>query len=367
MKIAIFHDYFGAIGGGERVVIAIAKILHADIITTDTDAVRKLDPSVRVISLGKTIHYPPLKQISASFLFRTCDFSDRYDFFIFTGNWSPAAAHRHHPNLWYCYTPVRAFYDLYPVFLRRQDVFTRQLFKIWSFIHRKFDRKSIRNVDRIISISVNVSSRIQRYYHRTAEVIYPPVETSKFQFLECGNFWLSVNRLYPEKRIELQIEAFRRTPHENLVVIGGIAHGDHASRYAEKLIKDLPPNVRFLGEVTEEELQDLYARCRGLISTAMDEDFGLTPLEAMASGKPVIAADEGGFRETITPGTGLLVPPNTEALILALQIIGKDPSAYKSACESRAKEFDIDRFSQLLKIAVYGGEKPIEPDSSNRE
>ncbi len=91
MKIAIFHDYFGAIGGGERVVVAMAKILDADIITTDTDAVRKLDPSVRVISLGKTIHYPPLKQISASFLFRTCDFSERYDFFIFTGNWSPAA------------------------------------------------------------------------------------------------------------------------------------------------------------------------------------------------------------------------------------------------------------------------------------
>ena len=69
MKIAIFHDYFGAIGGGERVVIAMAKILHADIITTDTDAVQKLDPSVRVISLGKTIHFPPLKQISASFQF----------------------------------------------------------------------------------------------------------------------------------------------------------------------------------------------------------------------------------------------------------------------------------------------------------
>ncbi len=141
VKIAIFHDYFGAIGGGERVVIAMAKILDADIITTDADAVRKLDPSVRVISLGKTIHYPPFKQISASLRFWTCDFSDKYDFFIFTGNWSPAAACRHHPNLWYCYTPVRAFYDLYPVFLQRQNLFTRQMFRFWAFFHRRFDKR----------------------------------------------------------------------------------------------------------------------------------------------------------------------------------------------------------------------------------
>ncbi len=104
-----------------------------------------------------------------------------------------------------------------------------------------------------------------------------------------------MNRLYPEKRIELQIEAFRRMPEENLVVVGGFAKGDHASRYAENLIKNLPPNARFLGEVTEEELQDLYARCRGLVCTALNEDYGLTPLEAMASGKPVIAIDEGGL------------------------------------------------------------------------
>ncbi len=110
----------------------------------------------------------------------------------------------------------------------------------------------------------------------------------------------------------------------------------------------------------KESLQDLYARCRGLICTALDEDYGLTPLEAMASGKPVVATDEGGFRETVTPGTGLLVPANTEALILALQTIGKDPSAYKNACEARAKEFDNVRFGQLLKTAVYGDKNKVD-------
>ena len=357
MKIAIFHDYFGAIGGGERVVIAMAKILDADIITTDTDAVRRIDPSVRVISLGKTIHYPPLKQISASLRFWTCNFSDRYDFFIFTGNWSPAAARRHHPNLWYCYTPVRAFYDLYNVFLQRQNVIIRQLFRCWVFFHRGFDKRCVKNFDRIIAISDNTSSRIRRFHNRVADVIYPPVETSKYHCSEYGNFWLSVNRLYPEKRIELQIDTFRRMPEEKLIVAGGYAKGDHASRYAGNLLQNLPPNVTFLGEISEEELRDLYARCRGLICTALDEDYGLTPLEAMASGKPVVATDEGGFRETVTPATGILVPPDTESLIMAVQTVGKDPSAYKNACESRAKEFDNGRFSQLLKNACITTKK----------
>ena len=120
MRIAIFHDYFGAIGGGERLVIAMAKILDADIITTDTDAVKRIDPTVRVVSLGKTIPFPPLKQISASFLFYFSDFSQDYDFFIFSGNWAHYAAHRHHPNMWYCNTPTRAFYDQYPQLSRNR-------------------------------------------------------------------------------------------------------------------------------------------------------------------------------------------------------------------------------------------------------
>src|SRR5665811_2204877 len=132
MKTAIFHDYFGAIGGGEKVVITLANLLNADIITTDMDAVNKLDAAVNVISLGHTKKIPPLKQISATKKFYSCDFSNDYDFFIFTGNWSHYAAHNHHPDMWYCYTPVRAFYDLYDTFLQRQDFITRRAFRVYS-------------------------------------------------------------------------------------------------------------------------------------------------------------------------------------------------------------------------------------------
>lgn len=357
MKIAIFHDYFGAIGGGERVVVMMAKILHADIITTDTDAIKKIDPSVHVISLGKTIRFPPLKQISASIKFFSCDYSKDYDFFIFSGNWAHYAAHRHHPNMWYCYTPVRAFYDLYPTFLSRQDFVTRQFFRCWVFLHGWFDQRSVTHIDRIIAISRNVQNRVLQYHHRVADMIYPPVDTSLYWCQEYGDFWLSVNRLYPEKRIELQVEAFRQIPEEKLIIVGGYAQGDHASDYAEKIGLNLPPNVTLRGEVTEGELRDLYARCRAHICTAINEDYGLTPLEAMASGKPVVAVNEGGYLETVTELTGLLVEPNVNKIAGAVRFISQDPARYREKCFSRAKEFDIAEFRNQVEATLPGSGK----------
>jgi glycosyltransferase involved in cell wall biosynthesis len=352
MKVAIFHDYFGAIGGGERVVLMMAKILNADIITTDTDALRKMDPDARVINLGPTIKYRGYKQVAASLKFYYCDFSNDYDFFIFSGNWAHYAAHRHHPNIWYCHTPVRAFYDLYHVFLERLDILSRQEFRIWSRIQREYDQRSVRHIDTIVTNSKNVQRRIRKTYVRDAEVIYPPVDTSRFYTTSYGNFWLSVNRLYPEKRIELQLEAFRNLPEEKLIIAGGYASGDHATRYFQKLQQHLPPNVTMAGEVTEPELLDLYATCKGFVCTAIDEDFGLTPLEAMASGKPVIAVNEGGFLETVTPQTGVLVAPSQVNIVNAIKTLSRNPESYKEACIARAREFNLAHFEERIKKAV---------------
>jgi glycosyltransferase involved in cell wall biosynthesis len=348
LKIAIFHDYFGAIGGGERVVITMAKILNADIITTDTDTIWKIDPSVHVISLGKTMKIPGLKQISATLMFYFCNFSREYDVFIFTGNWSHAAAHRHHPNLWYCYTPVRVFYDLNPTFLSRQGLVLRQFFRCWVYFHRWFDQRMVTNIDRVLAISRNVQDRILLYYHRKAEVLYPPVDTSQYRFFEYGAFWLSVNRLYPEKQIDLQIESFSIMPEMKLLIVGSYAKGDHSLNYARKIQNVSPPNVTFLGQLEDNKLRDLYAHCCGLICTALDEDFGLTPLEAMASGKPVVAIDSGGFKETVTLSTGLLVNPDKISIASAIRNISINPSHYHDACIARAKEFDIVSFAEQL-------------------
>ncbi|MBE9485471.1 MAG: glycosyltransferase [Bacteroidetes bacterium] len=352
MRIVIFHDYIGAIGGGEKLVLTLARGIGADLITTDVDAdsVRKMGfEDVKIISLGGTVKMPPLKQISASFKFAMCDFSKEYDFFIFSGNWAHFAARKHGPNMWYCFTPTRAFYDLYNTFIQRQSFIACQFFKIWVGLHEPVSRKFANYIDYIVTISANVQRRIRKYYGRDSVIVYPAIDNSKYRFGKSGDFWLSVNRLYPEKRVELQIETFRQLPDEKLLIVGGYAVGDHASIYASRLLNNIPDNVTLLGSVSEDELKDLYATCRGHITTALDEDFGMTPLEAMASGKPTIAVNEGGYLETVEDGiTGILVDPNEKDIIEAVKTISNNPEMYKNACIERAKDFNVPIFIEQM-------------------
>jgi len=358
MRIAILHDYFGAIGGGEKVVVAMAKALDADIITTDTDAVKKIDTTVRVISLGKTLKYPGLKQISALLKFSFCNFSKDYDFFIFSGNWAHYAAHRHHPNMWYCHILIPALYDKNIPFNSSSNAFALALFSIGKKIHPHIEARSLHNVDHIVANSKHIGEKIASYYHRSADILYPMVETKKFSCKEYADFWISVNRLYPEKRIGLQVETFRKLPGERLVIVGGYAQGDHATPYATQIINNIPENVKILGQISDEHLFNLFARCKGLICTSYDEPFGIAPLEAMASGKPVVAVNDGGYRETVTPETGILVPPDDDQLIQAITHISENPRRYHDACIARAHEFDSEKFSKSLQDLVtrYLGE-----------
>ena len=335
----------------------LARAFKGDIITTDVDseAIRNLGyEDVNIRSLGKTIKYPPLKQIAASLMFARCDFSDEYDFFIFSGNWAHYAARKHRPNLWYCHTPVRVFYDLKEVAISGQpNMLLKHAASAWIECHKWFDQRSIEHIDKIVTNSQNVQKRIRDFYGRSSMVIYPPVDIRKFMFKEYGDFWLSVNRMYPEKRIDLQFDVFRSLPEEKLVVVGGYAAGDHAAKYHERLIKIIPENVVMRGTVSEQELIDLYARCKGLICTAVDEDFGLTPLEAMASGKPVVAVNEGGFKETVVHGkTGMLVGAKRDELVKAIREVSREPAKYKEACMERAKEFDTEIFLERMKETI---------------
>lgn len=349
MKIAIFHDYLSAIGGGDRVVLTLARELGADIITTDVnmDSISKMGfDNVRIISLGETIKMPVLKQISACFKFATCDFSKKYDFFIFSNNWAHFASKKHKPNLLYCQSaPVRVFYDFYDLYLDQLSFFSSILFKIWVTFHRKFYEWYMKDVCLIVANSTGAQKRVKKYLNRNSIVIYPPINTKKFKFKEYGDFWLSVNRLYPEKRLELQIEAFRKLPGERLQIVGGNAKADNSSQYADNLIKDLPENVKLIGNVTEEELIGLYSRCKAFIITSIDEPFGMAPVEAMASGKAVVGMREGGCLETVIDGsTGLLVKPDVLEIVNAVKIISSEPSKYKAQCLEQARKFDEDIF-----------------------
>lgn len=352
MKIAIFHDYLGSIGGGEKLVLELAKGLSADIYTTDINKnnLKRLNyKNIKIFSLGKCIQFPGLKQVHSSWIFHKAKLKN-YDFYILSGNWSVFATKKHQPNLYYIHTPVRMFYDSYEHF-KKIASWNLIPFLLWVKLHKYFLEKQFKYINKIVTNSVNVKNRIKKYHHRESKIIYPPIK--KYKFIKYGDFWLSVNRIYPHKRIDLQIEVFKNLPNEKLIIVGGYMSGDHAKNYAKRTLSNLPKNIKYLGEVSEKALEDLYGKCKAFITTSENEDFGMTVLEAMSAGKAVIAVNEGGYKETMVNNkTGILVKPNSDDLTNAIKKISKNPKKYKNFCERRAKIFNINNFINGMKKEI---------------
>ena len=354
MRVAIIHDHLGFIGGGERVVLTLASALDADLYATDVDPDvprRAGFPDVRVTALAAVPKTPLLRQTRQAKAFHLAEFP-AYDAYIFSGNWAIAAAHDRHPNLWYCHTPVRVFYDLERTFLAGLSPAKRIAARAWIRRTRPKYEANVADIDALVVNSRNVAARVERFLQRSADVVYPPVEIARYRFVRVGDAWLSVNRLSHEKRIGLQVEAFRRLPDERLLIVGGPGVGVDPERFVRSLRP--PENVTFLGEIDEAHLLDLYATCRGFLATAQDEDFGMTPVEAMASGKAVVAVDEGGYRETVVDGeTGWLVPPAAPTLAETIRAATPDRlEAMRPRCEARARAFDASRFVKDMRQRV---------------
>jgi glycosyltransferase involved in cell wall biosynthesis len=349
MRIAIFYDYFRAIGGAEKLILTLARHLKADVITTDVDRslIEKMGfQDVPIISLGGLINKSPIKMIHGSIKFYRCDFRNKYDYFIFSGSLAQFASRRHRPNLMYCNSPMRIYYDLREqVISARRNPLSRAAVAATISVLSYFDKRSYVKVEKIVANSRNASGRIAKFLGRDSVIVYPPCDTSRFRYAEDEGYWLSVNRLYPEKRVDVQIDAFRKMPDQRLLVIGDYGKGDVAAGYAENIKKNKPPNVSFISNITEDELVEYYARCRGFITTAQDEDFGLTVVEAMASGKPVIAVSEGGYLESVLDGvTGVFIKCNEDEIINAVKEISKNPGKFREACIRQSKKFDVQIF-----------------------
>ena len=355
MRVAILYDFMDVVGGGERVALLLGARLGAPVFTTTLDPglpARAGFPDADVRSIGAIPLRPPFRQIAASARFSRLRLRG-FDRVVCVGNFALYAA-PNHDSIWYCLSPTRVFFDRREAMLARLPPGARGAAALWAALHGRWERRTVARVRRVLTLSGTVRDRIRRYYGQEVRVLYPPVPTSRYRFEEFGDFWLSVNRLYPEKRIELQLEAFRRLPSERLKIVGGpptdVARGPYVSSLRP------PPNVEFLGEIPDAALADLFARCRGLVATAIEEDFGLTPVEAMASGKCVLATDEGGYRETVVPGeTGLLLPPDPQAFADA--ITGLDESRLRSmrdACVARARMFDEAAFLERMRAEIGG-------------
>lgn len=344
------------IGGAEMVGLTLARELGADFYSTniDEEKITKMGfTDIRLRSIGKVPLNAPFKQQAAMGRFRRLNLRGKYDFYIIDGDWAVSGAVNNKPNLWYVHSPIREIWDLYEY--TKQNIVPgclRWSYDIWVRYNRYLNRRYVEcQVGKIVCNSTNTQKRIKKYLHRDATVIHPPIETRRYYHKQAGDYWLSVNRLITHKRVDMQLEAFAALPEERLIVVGSYEQSRHFKRHAEYMQKIKPANVKIVSWVGQSELIKLYANCKGFITTAYDEDFGMAAVEAMASGKPVIAPNEGGYAETVIDGvTGKLIDDVTaDKLANAVRELRRGSGQYKNACLAQARKFDTEVFVGKIK------------------
>ena len=363
MKVALVHDWLTGMRGGEWCLqnfltmypqADIFTLLHSPgTTTTEIDQRVKQTSFLQKLPFAKKLyrHYLPLYP----FAIRSLDLSS-YDLVI---SLSHAAAKnvkvsQDAIHFSYCFTPMRYIWD------QAYSYFGKLTPLLWPVIKmlRWWDTRGAQSVDCLIGISQFVCARIKCFYSRESEVLCPPVDSSWIKPLtqyQKGTAFLCAGGLVPYKRIDLVVEAFRGLEHELWIVGTGPE---------EKRLKELAPkNVKFFGKVKDQELAGFYRDCRALIFPGK-EDFGMIPVECMASGRPVIGRYDGALKETVAGirpwidsqdalkgSTGVFFQPQASvkkeisALRSALSYFIKHEDAFTpSVCIERAQQFSVSEF-----------------------
>lgn len=300
MNIGLVHDYLNQNGGAEKVLDEFHNLFKEAPIYTlieDENVSKKFEADIHSSFIQKIPfsrkHY---KKMLPLFPVAIENFRlEEYDV-VLSSSSAFAKGIITKPNtthICYCHTPMRYVWDLYHAYLYDdgpRGLYRKVLPLILHYI-RIWDRISADRVDYFIANSYNVKRRIEKYYQRDAVVIHPPVEVSRFSISNSiDDYFLIVSRLIPYKRIDIVIEAFNELGYP-LIVIG--------DGYDLQRLKNMAnSNIIFLGYQSDEVIAEYYQKCKAFIFPG-EEDFGITPLEAQASGRPVIAYRKGGALETV--------------------------------------------------------------------
>jgi glycosyltransferase involved in cell wall biosynthesis len=355
VKIALVHDWLNQRGGAEDVLEALVKLYPGAPVYTslyDPDAMPAAyrDWDIRPLWLNRApgIHghhqpYLPLYPAAWSSL-------DLSDYEVVLSNKSGFChGFRKGPNtlhICYCLAPTRYVWQL-DSYLQREGMggVARAALQAMMPALRRWDYAAAQRVDRFIAISTEIQARISTFYRRDSDLIFPPVDTARFQPSETvRDYFFVLSRLIPYKRIDLAVEAATRL--KVPLKVGG------RGRDLERLRALAGPTVEFLGYVPDEDAPRLMAESRAFLFPGL-EDFGITPVQAQAAGRPVIAYRGGGALDTVIPGvSGELFDAQTaDCLAAAMQAF--EPAAYDpAALRAHALQFDSAAFAAQITAYV---------------
>ncbi|MBF5041292.1 glycosyltransferase family 4 protein [Aggregicoccus sp. 17bor-14] len=364
MKVALVHDWLVTNRGGERVLDALCELFPTADLYTLVYKKGSVSPRIedRRIHTSFLQHIPGIQQRYRHFLplFPRAIESFRlegYDLVLSSshcvakGIRVPEGA-RH---LAYVHAPMRYMWDLFDDYFGpgRASLPVRTAARAVRPWLQAWDRTSSSSarVDRILANSHHIAAKIRRFWDRDAAVVHPPVELSRFcaaplEGTGQGGYFLWLGAFAPYKRLDVALEAFAQLG-APLWVVGT---GQEAARLTSG---PLPANIRFLGPVPDAQLPSLYRDARALVFTA-EEDFGLTPLEAQATGRPVIALGRGGALETVTAETGLFFAEQTPAsLAQAVRAFDAWEAGFQPAHARRqAERFSVAAFQAAVQRHV---------------
>lgn len=357
LKTAIIHYWLVGMRGGERVLEQLCRLYpDADIYTHvfDPDRISE-DLKRHRISSTSIASLPFARKLYKKYLGfmpRALEHIDLtgYDLVISSES-GPAKGVIAPPNarhICYCHSPMRYIWDYFHSYRSELGFPARMVFDHVAHRLRQWDVTTAARVNRFVANSAFVANRIQRYYGRSADVVHPPVALNTFRPVSAPSrdFYLIAGEIVPYKRVDLAIEAFRGL--DRKLVISGRGSA------AAKLQKNAPANVEFVGRVSDEKLASLYANCRALIFPG-EEDFGIVPLEVMASGRPVIAYGSGGALESVKDHeTGLFFRQQTaESLREAVtRFEGVETQFTPERVRSHAERFSEERFREKFRQIV---------------
>ncbi|MEA3558237.1 MAG: glycosyltransferase [Candidatus Thermoplasmatota archaeon] len=270
------------------------------------------------------------------------------DLIIYSGNQSPFRVKEDNtPYLYFCHTPERGFYDLHEQTLSRMKEWGFPKYQMAKYLfekRKKMDHElfsKVINSQQVITNSELVMDRYENAYgKRPRRAVGAPVKTSLYSCREPEGYFFSAGGLRWNKRVDWQIKAVAKAGVKLKIA------GDGPERAKlEGLSRKLGADVEFMGRSDDEELRDAYSRCSAFIFSALDEDFGMVPLEAMASGKPVICVNEGGPLEYLDKDVSFLFNDIEGLSKILMEKSEEDFTGMKDACLRKARKFDTKIFA----------------------